>query len=95
MIAAAVANHGTLMTPYLVQQIQAPDESTIQSATPAPLSHPVSAAVASDLTQMMIQVTQNPAGTAYRRPTRASTGVHRDRREDRDCSERHQQHQPQ
>ena len=41
MIAAAVANDGTLMKPYLVQRIQAPDESTIQSATPAPLSHPV------------------------------------------------------
>ncbi len=40
MIAAAVANHGTLMTPYLVQRVQAPDESTIQTATPAPLSQP-------------------------------------------------------
>jgi penicillin-binding protein A len=74
MMAAAVANHGTLMKPYLVQRIQAPDESVIQSATPAPLSHPVSAKVASDLTQMMIQVTQNPAGTAFATVNKGVTG---------------------
>lgn len=65
MISAAVANHGTLMTPYLVQKVQTPDESTIDSATPTVLSRPISSTVASDLTRMMIQVTQNPAGTAY------------------------------
>src|SRR6185437_814801 len=74
MIAATVANHGTLMTPYLVQRIQAPDESTIQSATPVPLSHPVTPTVAGDLTQMMIQVTQNPAGTAFATANKTVTG---------------------
>jgi peptidoglycan glycosyltransferase len=74
MMAAAVANHGTLMKPYLVQRIQAPDESVIQSATPAPLSTPVSSRVADDLTQMMIQVTQNPAGTAYATANKNVTG---------------------
>ena len=34
MVAAAIANHGTLMRPYLVQQVQAPDLSTIQSRQP-------------------------------------------------------------
>jgi peptidoglycan glycosyltransferase len=65
MISAAVANHGTLMTPYLVQRVQTPDESVIDSATPTVLSRPISSTVAGDLTKMMIQVTQNPAGTAY------------------------------
>ncbi len=65
MDAAAIANHGTLMKPYLVQSVQAPDLSTIQSASPSVLSQPVSAQVASEVTQMMIQVTQNPGGTAY------------------------------
>jgi peptidoglycan glycosyltransferase len=74
MIAAAVANNGTLMKPYLVQRIQAPDESVIQSATPAPLSKPVSPAVASDLTQMMIDVTQQPTGTAYATANKTVTG---------------------
>lgn len=74
MMAAAVANHGTLMKPYLVQQIQAPDESTIQSATPTTLSKPVSPTVAGYLTQMMIQVTQNPAGTAFATANKNVTG---------------------
>ncbi len=74
MMAATVANHGTLMKPYLVQRIQAPDESVIQSATPSVLSNPVSSKVAADLTQMMIQVTQNPAGTAFATVNKGVTG---------------------
>ena len=74
MIAAAVANHGTLMKPYLVQRVQAPDESVIQSAIPVPLSQPVNSTVADDLRQMMIQVTQNPAGTAYATANQNVTG---------------------
>jgi peptidoglycan glycosyltransferase len=65
MFSAAIANHGTLMTPYLVQSVLAPDFSVIQRASPSALSTPVSSQIAGDLTQMMIQVTQNPAGTAY------------------------------
>lgn len=75
MIAAAVANKGTLMKPYLVQRIQAPDESVIQSATPAPLSKPVSPTVARDLTQMMIDVTQQPTATAYATANQSIAGV--------------------
>jgi peptidoglycan glycosyltransferase len=74
MMAATVANHGTLMTPYLVQRVQAPDESVIDSATPTVLGRPVSSTVASYLTQMMTQVTQNPAGTAYQTANQAVTG---------------------
>jgi len=65
MDAAAVANHGTLMRPYLLDQVQAPDLSIIASTTPSVLSQAVSPQVASNMQQMMIQVTQNPAGTAY------------------------------
>ena len=65
MFAAAIANNGTLMKPYLVQQVQAPDLNTIQNASPSVLSQPVSSQVASDVRQMMVQVTSNPAGTAY------------------------------
>ena len=75
MMAAAVANHGALMKPYLVQRVQAPDESVIQTATPSVLSRPVSSSVASDLTKMMIQVTQNPAGTAYATANQSIAGV--------------------
>jgi penicillin-binding protein A len=65
MFAATIANHGTLMTPYLVQSVQAPDLSTIQTASPTVMSHVVSSQIAGYLREMMISVTENPAGTAY------------------------------
>jgi peptidoglycan glycosyltransferase len=65
MDAAAIANHGTLMRPYLLQSVQAPDLTTLAKATPTVLSQAVSSQVAGDMQQMMVQVTQNPAGTAY------------------------------
>jgi penicillin-binding protein A len=65
MDAAAIANHGTLMRPYLLQSVQAPDLTTIASTAPSVLSHVVSTQVASEMQQMMIQVTQNQDGTAY------------------------------
>ena len=64
MFAATIANGGTLMTPYLVQNVQAPDLRNIQSARPTALSRPVSPQVASEIGQMMFQVTHNPGGTA-------------------------------
>jgi penicillin-binding protein A len=65
MFAATIANGGTLMRPYLVQSVQAPDLTTIRTAIPTPMSHVVSSQIASYLRQMMISVTQNPLGTAY------------------------------
>ncbi|HEY7144733.1 MAG TPA: penicillin-binding protein 2 [Streptosporangiaceae bacterium] len=65
MFAATVANNGTLMTPYLVQQVQAPDLSQIQAASPSVFSQPVSTQVAGYLKQMMTSVTSDPSGTAY------------------------------
>ena len=65
MDAAAIANHGTLMRPYLLNYVQAPDLSTLAKTTPSALSQAVSPQVAGQMTQMMVQVTQNPGGTAY------------------------------
>jgi penicillin-binding protein A len=65
MDAAAIANHGTLMHPYLLDHVQAPDLTTLAATTPSVLSQAVTPQVASDMQSMMIQVTQNPAGTAY------------------------------
>ncbi|HEY2689823.1 MAG TPA: penicillin-binding protein 2 [Streptosporangiaceae bacterium] len=75
MDAAAIANHGTLMRPYMVQQVQAPDLTTIQSASPSVLSQPVTSQAADSITQMMIQVTQNPAGTAFATANSQVAGV--------------------
>jgi len=65
MLAAAIANHGKLMRPYLVQQVLGPGLSVISSHQPSVLSQAVSAPVANDIQQMMYQVTHNPGGTAY------------------------------
>ncbi len=65
MYAATIANHGTLMKPYLVNEVTAPDLQAIERTQPAPLSQPVSSQVATGIGAMMLQVTQNPAGTGY------------------------------
>jgi peptidoglycan glycosyltransferase len=75
MFAAAIANHGTLMTPYLVSKVLAPDLSVVQSANPTPLSQAVTPAVAGDLTTMMEAVTQNPSGTAFATANSSVAGV--------------------
>jgi peptidoglycan glycosyltransferase len=65
MFAAAIANGGTLMKPYLVQQVTASDLSTVQTTSPSALSQPVTPAVAGDIGQMMRAVVQDPGGTGY------------------------------
>jgi penicillin-binding protein A len=62
MIAAAVANDGSLMTPYLVDQVRAPDLSVIDETSPEELSEPVSAEIADQLTEMMLSVVENGSG---------------------------------
>jgi penicillin-binding protein A len=64
MFAAAIANGGKLMTPYLVKQVTASDLSTVETTSPVQLSQPVSPTVASDLGQMMLAAVQDPDGTA-------------------------------
>ena len=75
MVAATIANHGTLMRPYLVAQIKAPDQSTVQTAQPAVLAKPISPAVAGYLTTMMKSVTQDPGGTAYETAGPGATSI--------------------
>jgi len=65
MLAATVANGGTLMKPYLVQQIRAPDQTPVYNASPTAMGHPITPQVASYLSQMMESVTHDPNGTAY------------------------------
>lgn len=65
MFAAAIANNGTLMTPYLVQKVTAPDLTPLVTAQPAVLSQAVSPGVASQVARMMIDVVKQPYGTAH------------------------------
>ena len=66
MVASGIANGGTLMRPYVVDEVRAPDLSVLDKTTPeAYRSKAVSTSVAHDLTQMMVAVVDDgTAGTA-------------------------------
>ena len=68
MVAAAVGNDGTLMTPYLVDQLRAPDLTVVEQTDPEELSEAVSPEVAGQLTEMMVSVVDNGSGRAARIP---------------------------
>jgi peptidoglycan glycosyltransferase len=68
MVAAAVANDGSLMEPYLVDQVRAPDLTVIDRIDPEELSEPVSPEVAEQLTTMMRSVVENGSGRAAQLP---------------------------
>ena len=68
MIAAAVANGGTLMKPYLVDQVRAPDLTVVDQTDPSVMSRPMSATVAGQLTQMMTSVVDNGTGKKAKIP---------------------------
>jgi penicillin-binding protein A len=62
MIAAAVANGGTLMKPYLVDKVRAPDLTVIDQTDPEVMSRPITSQVAGELTRMMTSVVANGTG---------------------------------
>jgi len=65
MFSAAIANNGTLMTPYMVQKVTAPDLTPLFNAQSAVLSQAVSPTVAADMSRMMVNVVKSPQGTAH------------------------------
>lgn len=83
MIAAAVANDGVQMRPYLVERLLGPDRtSTHYTVNPEELRRSVSSDVARDLQKMMQSVVvnggsksaQSPATTSAARPVPRRTG---------------------
>ncbi|HEX7322105.1 MAG TPA: D,D-transpeptidase PbpA [Mycobacterium sp.] len=54
LIAAAVANGGVMMQPYLVESLEGPDLADVATTTPRELRRAVSAPVAAKLTELMI-----------------------------------------
>jgi peptidoglycan glycosyltransferase len=66
MVAAAVANDGTLMKPHLVASVQAPDLSVIDQTDPDEMSEPISSEVADQLTEMMTSVVAEGSGRRAR-----------------------------
>jgi penicillin-binding protein A len=64
MVASAIANDGTLMEPYMVSELQAPNLDTIEKTTPKKLGQPLSAENAQKL-QSMMEAVVGPGGTGY------------------------------
>jgi len=66
LVAATVANDGVQMKPYLVDQVQAPDLTVIDSTQPEEWREPISGDIANQLTEMMLSVVENGSGRAAR-----------------------------
>ena len=62
MVVAGIANGGTVMRPYLVDEVRAPDLSVLDKTNPEPFRDATSSSTARDLTQMMVETVDN--GTA-------------------------------
>ncbi|MBI1759211.1 MAG: penicillin-binding protein 2 [Actinobacteria bacterium] len=68
MIAAVVANRGTLAQPYLVSQVRAPDLTVVGGTTQGDERRVLSSDVADQLGTMMASVVQNGTGTLAQIP---------------------------
>ncbi|MCW2578823.1 MAG: pbpA [Blastococcus sp.] len=66
LVAATVANGGTQMKPYLVDQVLAPDLTVIDETEPEEWRSPVSGEIADQLSEMMVSVVARGSGRAAR-----------------------------
>jgi peptidoglycan glycosyltransferase len=63
MVAAAIANNGIVMNPYLVQEVRAPDTSVLDSTRPSEFGRAVSPQTAATVAQMMTAVVDTGTGS--------------------------------
>jgi peptidoglycan glycosyltransferase len=70
MVAAGIANNGTVMRPYLIAEEDSPDLDVLSKTDPEPIEDQpaVSPSVARQVTQMMVDVVDNGTGTPARIP---------------------------
>lgn len=68
LVAAAVGNGGTVMSPFLVSQIRAPDGRIRQTFAQRGSREVIAASLAGELAQAMVQVVQSGTGTAAQLP---------------------------
>jgi peptidoglycan glycosyltransferase len=68
MVAAAIANGGEVMRPYVVEKVKAPDGSTVIKTKPDTLGRAVSPQHAAEVNQMMQAVVTGGTGTAAQLP---------------------------
>lgn len=68
MVAAGIANQGTVMRPYVVEEVLSPEFDVLQRSEPGELSQAISAGSASELTDLMVATvnegTASPAAMA-------------------------------
>ncbi len=62
MVAAAIANDGTLMKPHLVNKTMAPDMSVLESYEPQEMSQAVSPEIAHTIRDMMVKAEERAGG---------------------------------
>ena len=76
MVAAGIANHGTVMKPYLVDETESADLDVLSKTHPQELPDQpaVSPSVARDITRMMVAVVDNGTGTTAQIPGIAVAG---------------------
>jgi len=68
MVAAAVANNGRLMKPYLVKEVTAPNLTTLSSTQPTVYKDALTPQIAGEITQMMRSVVDKGTGQNARIP---------------------------
>ena len=69
MVTAGIANGGTVMKPYVVDEVRSPDFESLDKASPEAFrTNAVSSSVAQDLTQMMIEVVDRGTATTAQIP---------------------------
>jgi peptidoglycan glycosyltransferase len=54
MVVAGIANHGTVMKPYLVNEVQSADSDTVATTDPEKLSQAVSSKTANEVTKLLV-----------------------------------------
>ncbi|UDY23630.1 peptidoglycan D,D-transpeptidase FtsI family protein [Nocardioides sp. Kera G14] len=62
MVAAGIANHGAVMKPYVVDEIQSADSDTVSKAQPEQFSQAIKASTATEVTKLMVSTVDD--GTA-------------------------------
>ncbi|MGV9663102.1 peptidoglycan D,D-transpeptidase FtsI family protein [Nocardia niigatensis] len=80
VIAATIANGGVRMKPYLVDQLQAPDLSTLETTKPTSVGQAVTPQVATQVTNLMLESEKNTQGgtqpRSYQIASKTGTAEH-------------------
>ena len=64
VIAAAIANNGTVMNPYVVDHVLSPEGVTVSTTKPKSLGQAISSEVAQQVKEAMLEVVQSGTGVA-------------------------------